>query len=339
MQELKIILKNSTAMTSILFLAPPAWGKTHLLLGLFQERSFVWLFISPLRALANEFEEKLKQADFKVVNVRSDLREMTTEFIYITTPESFPELSDCHIKAPIVVVWDEFHLNYLWEDFRPKLMDFFHELSGYEHHLLALSATFSEENLQRWEQEVRLNYDDNYVFNIGNLLLKNHPVQVYYYPEHQRPLLEEMIKLQMKMKKPDEVYLVFVAYREEVNRWLNWGEKHGKNFIGAKGGRVANFIQELSSSQNLDGIITTTVLSHGVNLPQIKKIFITYPVKNLSLWIQMVGRGGRKGENFELYHMDVLEKSFTSRLAAAFGNRFRAVYYEFLEGIGIANQD
>ena len=45
-------------------------------------------------------------------------------------------------------------------------------------------------------------------------------------------------------------------------------------------------------------------MSHGVNLPEIKKVFINYEVKNYELWLQMIGRGGRQGSLYEVYSFD-----------------------------------
>jgi hypothetical protein len=44
-----------------------------------------------------------------------------------------------------------------------------------------------------------------------------------------------------------------------------------------------------------------------VNLPKLEKIFFTYKVSNIDFWIQMVARGGRKGEAYKVY---ALEKPF-----------------------------
>ena len=38
-----------------------------------------------------------------------------------------------------------------------------------------------------------------------------------------------------------------------------------------------------------------------MNLGTVRGIFFTYPVKNKDLWFQMVGRGGRTGEDFEVF--------------------------------------
>jgi superfamily II DNA or RNA helicase len=62
--------------------------------------------------------------------------------------------------------------------------------------------------------------------------------------------------------------------------------------------------ERLKSQPNPDFIISTTVLSHGVNLPKIEKLFFTYKVENPDLWIQMVARGGRKGEEFQVFALE-----------------------------------
>ena len=59
-----------------------------------------------------------------------------------------------------------------------------------------------------------------------------------------------------------------------------------------------------SPNVRLDLIVATTAISHGVNLPEIHRIYFAYPFKNRDFWIQMVGRGGRKGECFQVHTMD-----------------------------------
>jgi superfamily II DNA or RNA helicase len=53
-----------------------------------------------------------------------------------------------------------------------------------------------------------------------------------------------------------------------------------------------------------DFIIATTVLGHGVNLPLIKRVFFLYPVKNPDFWLQMVARGGRRGESYSVFALE-----------------------------------
>ena len=81
--------------------------------------------------------------------------------------------------------------------------------------------------------------------------------------------------------------------------------RHGFKAIGCVGGEVEKFQTELKNSNGkIDCIFSTIALSHGVNLPEIKKVFINYEVKNYDFWLQMVGRGGRQGSAYEVYCFD-----------------------------------
>ena len=71
--------------------------------------------------------------------------------------------------------------------------------------------------------------------------------------------------------------------------------------MGCKGGEVGVFLEKFYELKDLDCICTTSALSHGVNLGTVRGVFFTYPVKNKDLWFQMVGRGGRRGEDFEFF--------------------------------------
>lgn len=51
-----------------------------------------------------------------------------------------------------------------------------------------------------------------------------------------------------------------------------------------------------------------------MNLPEIKKVFIDYEVKNYDFWLQMIGRGGRQGSGYEVYTTDLFHTTKTERL-------------------------
>ena len=84
----------------------------------------------------------------------------------------------------------------------------------------------------------------------------------------------------------------------------------GLRSIGCVGGEVEIFLKELAErNEEVDCIFSTTTLSHGVNLPEIKKVFINYEVKNYDFWLQMIGRGGRRGSDYEIYTFDAFNLS------------------------------
>jgi superfamily II DNA or RNA helicase len=62
--------------------------------------------------------------------------------------------------------------------------------------------------------------------------------------------------------------------------------------------------ERLKAHPHPDYIISTTVLSHGVNLPDISKIYFLYVVENLDFWIQMTARGGRRGERYQVFALE-----------------------------------
>ena len=69
-----------------------------------------------------------------------------------------------------------------------------------------------------------------------------------------------------------------------------------------------------TSEGRIDCIFSTTTLSHGVNLPEIKKVFIDYEVKNFDFWLQMIGRGGRQGSDYQVYSTDEFHTTRRERI-------------------------
>jgi type I site-specific restriction endonuclease len=76
------------------------------------------------------------------------------------------------------------------------------------------------------------------------------------------------------------------------------------SYVSCIGGEAKFMANKLKLMPAPDFIISTTVLSHGVNLPQIAKVYFLYKVNNLDFWLQMVARGGRRGERFEVIALE-----------------------------------
>ena len=77
-------------------MAPPGWGKTSLILDLYKSGNKKVIFVSPLRALANEFYERLKRDRFEgcyLIRCYSEVKPLFRQFIsakkgiLIVTPE------------------------------------------------------------------------------------------------------------------------------------------------------------------------------------------------------------------------------------------------------------
>ena len=98
--------------------------------------------------------------------------------------------------------------------------------------------------------------------------------------------------------------LIFCKYRSEVEKWEKRLFQKGYSVWTCVGGEAGEFSKRAQNENPPNFIIATTVLSHGVNLPQISRIFFLYQVNNLDFWIQMVARGGRRGEAYEVYALE-----------------------------------
>ncbi len=263
-------------MTQLLLLtSPPASGKTFWIRSFAEASEKEILVISPLRALADECRIHWK------------------EKIQVMTPEEWM------LKKiiPDVVIFDEFHLLYYWGDsFRPVLWDVFLTLSLEAKLVIGLTATLSE----NMREEVGLlsdGFEEILWKDFGNQELKNKPE--IYLRLNQNLIQDFLIHLPVK-----GTTLVFCEFREEVLEWEKKLGKRGHTVWTCRGGEAGAFGERVRRENPPDFIICTTVLSHGVNLPEIERVFLMYPVENKDFWIQMVARGGRKGEAFRVFALE-----------------------------------
>ncbi len=262
----------------LILTSPPATGKTYWIQSLTRqvgEREV--LIISPLRALANE------------------CRLRWGEQVLVMTPEEWMKKK----RFAPTVIFDEFHLFFYWGDtFRPLMWEVFYELAAHSSLCILLTATLNtdiEQSIKYYGSQ----FDEMMWFNQGNQKLKFPPASYLKAPS--KYWLYEKMLLQ---KKSASTSLVFCAFREEVCQMQIKLEKAGYSVWSCVGGESSQFSKKMQESSSPDFIVATTVLSHGVNLPKISNIYFLYEVKNKDFWIQMVARGGRKGEAYKVFALE-----------------------------------
>lgn len=309
----------------ILFIAPPAWGKTSLILELYQKCDKSVVFLSPLRALAEEVFQRIKRE--KGAMMAKDLASKYTQellqkkngeqkkFFMVATVETFPfDLIDSLSPQQTVFIIDEFHLFYLWgETFRPLLKQMQYAIGAAGFPTLALSASFEKTLAKHWYLEYYQNYSNLYLVNYGNLNFKTLPQRKVAYVLFGKKLLEYQLTKDILSLNKHERIMLFCNYRNEVDKWYEFCTRHKIKALACVGGEVPRFLEAMSALADSQVIIATSVLSHGVNLPSFQKVYLNTCVENESFWLQMASRAGRKGENFEVhslntYHMDGRQK-------------------------------
>jgi superfamily II DNA/RNA helicase len=95
--------------------------------------------------------------------------------------------------------------------------------------------------------------------------------------------------------------LIFCKYRSEVDKRTKLLKAQGYIVLSCIGGEASKFVEELKLHPHIDFIVATSVVSHGVNLPNISRIYFTYKVDNIDFYLQMIGRGGRDGSRFDIH--------------------------------------
>lgn len=299
-----------------LLTAPVAKGKTRLLVDFYRENQLRIVFVSPLRALANEVYTKLKEErGTYLLGAEGNHEEILINFLQkkkaflITTMEL---LDENFIEAigesaiPTLYVLDEFHLFYHWgENFRPILHDRFLAILSSNRPVLGLTATMSEDLCLKLQNDLAFHTNAWIWLDFGNHQLHRKPTKLKSFSSFSKKKLERAFVREIHQKKSDEVFLFFCSYRGEVDEKVTWARRQGLRSLGCVGGEVEKFLEDLKKCEGkVDCIFSTTTLSHGVNLPEIKKVFINYEVKRYDFWLQMIGRGGRQGSDYQVYTMD-----------------------------------
>jgi superfamily II DNA or RNA helicase len=259
----------------LLVTSPPASGKTYWIESFADTLPGEILVISPLRALADECQLRWKQK------------------ICVMTPEEWllkKTFSD-------VVIFDEFHLLYYWGDsFRPIQWDVFFFLSLEAKLVIGLTATLSDQ-MKEDVSFLEAGFEKILWQDFGNQKLKYEPRE--YFRLDKTRIEECLIHL-----PPEKTTLVFCQYRSEVLIWEKKLILRGNTVWTCLGGEAAAFGEKVRKENPPDYIVCTTVLSHGVNLPTIDRVFLMYPVENKDFWIQMVARGGRRGGAFQVFALE-----------------------------------
>jgi len=298
---------------SVLFLAPPAWGKTRMILEMVKTYKGRVFYISPLRALSEEFRKNFRLGELYSKGSKNFK-------IYINTAEKF--LIDRHqievCKEDLLVI-DEVHLFYLWEGFREKLLEFREETLCVFNKALCLSATMTEDLKQYYKKEFLLNFRDNIEIDLGNLTLKNYPEESYKLYKN-RCFFTLLLLSRLKHGR----VLLFVKYRSEVDEFLKLARWFNIKALGCKGGQAYEF-SKLSLGES-EFFVSTTVLSHGVNLPSINTVIINYDLQDEVFFLQMISRAGRRGEKFQVYSMnDILKLKRRAISLSQYGELIRCI--------------
>jgi ATP-dependent DNA helicase RecQ len=278
---------------TLLLIAPPACGKTHYLTQLMRDYpKQKIIFLSPLRAIAEEMYQKVESLQIACQFLKPNQKIEQTQF-YISTVELF-KAEYLYAIQDAWVVFDEFHLIYLWENFRPQLTDLWRELVLAPQPLLLLSATISVSCLERLKTELLLNDRELWLADYGNFKYKYHPRQ------HCLPHIQAMMLSMLKHVSEKENSLLFCNYRQQVKQISQQLESFEIPNYHCVGGEAAQFSQQLHE-RLAHLVLATSVLSHGVNLPIIKHVYFLQKSESAELDLQMQTRGGRDGSGYNVY--------------------------------------
>ena len=291
----------------ILLIAPTGSGKTSLLFDLYQNNFLQIIYIAPLRALVNEVYERAEKSELRNIflwknsqTIRESANNLKKKkkFFLVTTPELLDD--GVFEEFPhALYVFDEIHLFYYWgEDFRYILREKVWAAAAANVNLLALTATFAASELKVFTAELFSSIDAIHFINAGNQQIKTLPDKKIFYHSSKRNLFYKRLWGNLGNGKSK---ILFCKKRSEVDWWRQKFKKEKTQALFCLGGAVAEFQAALKDCPGPEIIICTSALSHGVNLPQIQEVYLSYHIANIDFYWQMVGRAGRRGEKFVLH--------------------------------------
>jgi superfamily II DNA helicase RecQ len=288
-----------------LLIAPPAWGKTRLFHRWLSEEPRPYIYVSPLRALADEVLASLPSGVFGRRPEPSSAQESWRAWaqvagakVMVVTPEllvSFDWEGLARESPRTVVVWDEVHLVGLWgESFRPAMLEAWWGFCASGLAGVGLTATLDaacDDFLRRSLEGV---YETLLVGDAGNFAFQTPPAGWLWGPPR---WIEQLLDVDETDPRPA---LIFCAHRQEVDDVVARLTARGLRALGCKGGETPKFRARLGESDQWDFLVSTSCLSHGVNLPSLRRVIFLYPEKNPTLFHQMCTRGGRRGEPYQV---------------------------------------
>ncbi len=264
--------------TLLLLSAPPASGKTYWIEHFHEALGEELLLMTPLRALADECRR----------NWGNDIR--------VVTPEEYL-LRPSQAK---VVIFDEFHLHLYWgNSFRERMWEAFYGSSESAQLCVLLTATVSPELIDL-VRSFAVHFDQILWVDRGNRQLK-FPPRTYIKAPSRKWVIADI----MRQPKGAGVRIVFCRYREEVLALAGKLSGAGFSCLTCLGGEAGALGGKLMLTPAPDFIVCTTVLSHGVNLPEICRVYLLYPTGNCDFWIQMISRGGRRGSEYTVIGLEL----------------------------------
>lgn len=293
-------------------------------------------YFAPLRTLVEEFQTKLQRNETRNWAIKKSKKVYSVkEYLTDENDTGIRIIADCceqflHLEKTEygqnrekIFFIDEFHLVFKWgETFRPMLLEFIYWIAEREGVVIGLSGTLKDLIDGPWKNKVALGFEKSLFLDFGNGELRYPPKICHLISNttfsifHFRWMLFARI-LFSKAKMIEGTTLVFLPTRNLVDGWIKFFEKALQSLpvenyrdvecLAVKGGEIGEFQSILGSNldnqngrQKLRIIFSTSVLSHGVNLPPVRLVLIPYAVQDFEIWLQMVGRGGRDGGGHEV---------------------------------------
>jgi ATP-dependent DNA helicase RecQ len=313
-----MIMMNPLKPSAQFLLAPAGSGKTSLIFDFFQRNERNILVVLPLKCLEREVARKIKKLP---------IREVFIEAVTVEKAIFFIEKLSFKNRSNLLIVLDEVHLWNFWgNDFRPILWECFYYFAGNEFSLLGLTATLKNEYIEQWAELFRIGNYSFEVLDYGNGKLVNIPSREDSYFGLEKSQLRRRICHEIESNK---TCLIFCQYREEVfelEKFLSM-QMDKLTILTCVGGESNKFADQMENLGSPQVIISTSTLSHGVNLGIIERVFLTYEVYDWDIYLQMKARGGRGGEEFQVFGNQRGLSSLFSRFKLKLFDRYLSLFY------------
>jgi len=240
-QEINLSPLISLKSTFTLMLAPPGWGKTTLILNIYNEFEGKVVFISPLKALAMEFFKRASHLK-NVYSLSGNQGHEDNEKLFLKAKKAMlvltaEKLSDEIVRKGheenILFIFDEFHLFYYWgQSFRPLLFEKLMAAANNGAQMMGLTATMDPKLLETWKNDFTLAVDNMYLLNLGNQKLLNKPTKVYNFSMLSKNIFYRYFFREVFDRANDKTILFFCRYRRDVEMWMDFSKRRKLSAIG-----------------------------------------------------------------------------------------------------------
>lgn len=354
-----------TKATLFLYLYQGEEEKLTLLKEYFSWEKGQWVFIFPLKILAWNFYDFLKNSPVHSILAKGKLEfaelqklSVRQNFLLILYPESCGNTLNHFLEfanpTPSIVLMDlQYFYNWETRSFS-DLWELFMGLCNTSVPLIGMWNGQKKEFSPIFCRGLNLGVQNPIIIDFGaNKNISEQRIQKYsaykknlhfFLPNLGRKIWKRRLDYELELGRkrfPRQTFVVYCRNGKEVDYWIKYYRKLKRDILGCQGGQLNEFYHNLQNGPPPLCIFATPILCSFFDLPEVEKIFFSFKIREENLWYQLISKFFReKGtlatsiytfNYFTLTKSEILKKIFSAFLLDFF-LRLRIIFGFFDDG-------